>query len=66
MNRIKEIRQEQNLTRKALSDVSNVPLRTLEEWESGRRIPRDVYQIKKVAVALKCRIEDIIDFNDGE
>lgn len=64
MNRIKERRQELNLTRKALSDISTVPLRTLEEWESGRRIPRDIYQIKKVANALKCTMEDIIDFSD--
>ena len=55
MNRIKERRQELNLTRKALSDISTVPL---------RRIPRDIYQIKKVANALKCTMEDIIDFSD--
>lgn len=66
MNRIKERRQELNLTRKALSDISTVPLRTIEDWESGRNIPRDIYRIKKVADALQCRMEDIIDFSDGE
>ena len=66
MNRIKERRQELNLTRKALSDISTVPLRTIEDWESGRNIPRDIYRIKKVADALQCRMEDIIDFTYGD
>lgn len=58
---------EQSLTRKELSIRSGVPLRTLEAWAKRARIPRDVYQLHKVAQALGCRIEDIIepDIADG-
>ena len=48
------------MTRAELARESGVPLRTLEEWEAGRRLPRDVYQLAKVARALKCLIEDLI------
>lgn len=36
-NRIKEIRAITGLTRKDFSDKYGIPLRTLEEWEAGRR-----------------------------
>ena len=56
---------EQSLTRKELSIRSGVPLRTLEAWAKRSRIPRDVYQLHKVAQALGCRIEDIIEPEAG-
>ena len=31
-----------------------------EEWEAGRRVPRDVYQIHAVAAALGMSIEDYL------
>ena len=48
------------MTRTRLSQLSGVPLRTLEEWEAGRRVPRDVYQIHAVAAALGMSIEDYL------
>ena len=62
MNNIKSLRQSKNMTRKALSDKSGVPARTIDDWENGRRIPRDVYQIKKIADALDVKIEYLINF----
>ena len=62
MNNIKALRQSKNMTRKALSDKSGVPARTIDDWENGRRIPRDVYQIKKIADTLEVKIEDLINF----
>lgn len=62
MNNIKTLRQSRNMTRKALSDKSGVPARTIDDWENGRRIPRDVYQIKKIADALEVKIEELINF----
>lgn len=62
MNNIKALRQNKNMTRKALSDKSGVPARTIDDWENGRRIPRDVYQIKKIANTLGVKIEDLINF----
>lgn len=60
MTKIEERRKATGMSRSELARQSGVPLRTLEEWESGRRIPRDVYQLAKVAKALNCLIEDLI------
>ena len=40
---------------------SGVSARTLEAWGKRLRIPRDVYQLNKVAKALGCHIEDLIE-----
>lgn len=61
-NNIKELRISAGLSRIKLSELSNVPTRTIDDWENQRRIPRDVYQIKKIADALNVKIEDIINF----
>ena len=60
MTKIDERRKAAGMSRSELSRQSDVPLRTLEEWEAGRRFPRDVYQLAKVAKALNCLIEDLI------
>ena len=58
--RITGLRETRGLSRTRLSQLSGVPLRTLEEWEAGRRVPRDVYQIHAVAAALGMSIEDYL------
>lgn len=52
---------ERGITRAELSRRSGVPIRTLEAWGKRLRIPRDVYVLLKVASALECRIEDLIE-----
>lgn len=58
--RIAGLREARGLTRTRLSQLSGVSLRTLEDWEAGRRVPRDVYQIHAVAAALGMSIEDYL------
>jgi DNA-binding transcriptional regulator YiaG len=36
---IKETRSEYNLTQQELSDITGIPKRTIENWESGKRRP---------------------------
>ena len=52
---------EQGISRRELSRRSGVPLRTLENWSMRTRLPRDVYQLHKVAKALGCSIEDLME-----
>ncbi len=66
MNKIKDKREAAGISRAVLSRTSSVPLRTLEAWEYGVNIPRDVYQLYKIANVLNCTIEDLIDPSDGE
>ena len=52
---------EQGISRKELAERSGVPRRTLENWSMRTRLPRDVYQLHKVAQALGCSIEGIME-----
>ena len=66
MNNIKQLRQNLDMSRAELSKQSGVPDRTVDDWENGRRKPRDVYQLKKIADALGCYIEDLINWDKEE
>lgn len=37
VRKLKEIRADLGMTRKAFSEYMGIPLRNLEEWEAGRR-----------------------------
>ncbi len=52
---------EKGISRRELARRSGVPVRTLEAWAVRKRLPRDVYQLYKVAQALGCHIEDLIE-----
>ena len=57
---------EKGMTRSDLSKQSGVPLRTIESWCRRRRVPRDVYQLLKLAKVLGCQIEDLIELEAGD
>ena len=50
--RIKELRESSGMSRKEFSEHTGIPVRTLEDWEAGRRTPPEyipmllAYQIK--------------------
>ena len=52
---------EAGITRAELSRRSGVPIVTLDAWGRRTRIPRNVYVLQKVAKALGCAIEDLIE-----
>ncbi len=37
--RIKELRESTGMSRKEFSEHTGIPVRTLEDWEAGRRTP---------------------------
>ena len=51
-NKIKELRIQTGLNRKEFSAYIGIPLRTIEDWEAGRRMPPEYiprlieYQLK--------------------
>jgi len=51
-NRIKQLREQTGMTRREFSEYTGIPVRTLEDWEAGRRTPPEyiprllAYQIK--------------------
>lgn len=49
------------ISRQELAARSGVPYITLDQWARRVRMPRDVYQLRKVARALGCHIEDLLE-----
>jgi len=49
---IKELRAQYNMTQKAFGEALDIPKRTIEEWEGGRRKPAD-YLVKLIAFKLE-------------
>ncbi len=49
---IKELRESTGMSRKDFSEHTAIPVRTLEDWEAGRRTPPE-YIPKLIAYQLK-------------
>ena len=49
---IKEIRESTGMSRKDFSEHTGIPVRTLEDWEAGRRTPPE-YIPRLIAYQLK-------------
>ena len=49
---IKELRESTGLSRKEFSEHTSIPVRTLEDWEAGRRTPPE-YIPRLIAYQLK-------------
>jgi len=49
---IKELRESTGMTRKEFSEHTGIPVRTLEDWEAGRRTP-PAYIPRLIAYQLK-------------
>ena len=62
---IKGLRDKTGMTRKAFSDHLGIPVRTVEDWEKGKRTPPEyirrliAYQLKYEELIKKLGKEDI-------
>ena len=61
-NKIKELRLQTGLNRKEFSEYIGIPLRTIEDWEAGRRTPPEYiprlisYQLKYEELRKKMEV----------
>ena len=55
-----ELRESINMSRKEFSEHTGIPIRTLEDWEAGRRTPPE-YVPRLIAYQLK--YEQIVNRN---
>ena len=69
INIIKELRESIGLSRKEFSVHVGIPVRTLEDWEAGRRTPPEyiprliAYQLKYEELHRKVSVQDMEDNN---
>lgn len=64
---IKELRESIHLSRKAFSEHTGIPVRTLEDWEAGRRTPPEYiprlisYQLKYEELLRNVSVQSKVD-----
>lgn len=56
--RLKTLRENQNMTIKEVSERANIPVTTYREWESGREITGEPYV--KLAYALNVTLYELL------
>lgn len=63
MSKLKEMREKRGLTQAALADKSDINVRTLQCYEQGIKDINKAAAISvyKLAQALRCAVEDLID-----
>jgi transcriptional regulator with XRE-family HTH domain len=59
MNKLKELREKQNLTQKELASKLSVGRTTVTLWERGKNKPR-VTMLIKLSKVLHCSIDDLL------
>ena len=66
MVKLKEIRQAKGLSQSQLAEKAELNVRTLQHYEQGSKVfdHARLDTILKCAIALECKIEDIIDNED--
>lgn len=57
---VKEMRKKRGLTQKQLAELLGVKQSNISRWESGVYLP-NAATLKKMADALNCRIDDLIN-----
>lgn len=63
MAKLKEMRQAQGLSQSQLAELAGLNVRTLQHYEQGSKVfdHARLDTILKCAIALQCKLEDIID-----
>lgn len=62
-SKLKNTREERRISQKGLSDLTGISIRTIQAMEQGARMTKsaNLAVLLKLCLALRCRLEDIID-----
>lgn len=64
-SKLREVRKGKGMTQKALSEASGVPREQINRYERGIVVPT-LTSAAKLAEALKCSVDDLIDVQRRE
>lgn len=62
MNNIRNLRKKAGLSIAKLHRVTNIPIRTLEDWDHQKNTPHQYHRIKSIADILKCTEYEVMQF----
>lgn len=62
MNNLRNIRKIAGLSIAELSKKTDIPIRTLEMWDSNKRIPQSYHRIKALAKVLDVSMDELMEY----
>jgi transcriptional regulator with XRE-family HTH domain len=59
-DRLSELRKRKNVSRRELADILGVDKETIKSWELGRRTPKDIDLLVKLADFFDCDLDYLV------
>lgn len=66
MNNLRNIRRQKNISLAEISKQTEIPIRTLEMWDSNKRIPQSYHRIKALAGFLEVGMDELMEYWESE
>ena len=64
MNNLRNLRRKQGLSLAQIAEKTEIPIRTLEMWDSNKRIPQSYHRIKALSRLLDCDMDEFMTYEE--
>lgn len=65
MNNLRNLRRKKGLSLAQIAEKTEIPIRTLEMWDSNKRIPQAYHRIKVLSELLDCDMDDFMTYEEN-
>lgn len=65
MNNLRNLRRAAGLPLAQIAEKTGIPIRTLEMWDSNKRIPQAYHRIKALSELLECDMDEFMTYECG-
>ena len=65
MNNLRNLRGKAGLSLAQIAEKTEIPIRTLEMWDSNKRIPQAYHRIKVLSELLDCDMDDFMTYEEN-
>lgn len=65
MNNLRNLRRKAGLSLAQIAEKTEIPIRTLEMWDSNKRIPQAYHRIKVLSELLYCDMDDFMTYEEN-
>lgn len=64
MNNLRNLRRKKGLSLGQIAKETDIPIRTLEMWDSNKRIPQSYHRIKALSELLGCDMDEFMTYEE--
>ena len=65
MNNLRNLRRKAGLSLAQIAEKTEIPIRTLEMWDSNKRIPQAYHRIKALSELFGCDMDDFMTYAEN-